>query len=629
MIPHYPFQERSVFVLVWTANPEHRENRKDAGVTPSNRAGTGHRLVYHYIIYPTVIIITLVLATFISVRVLREAVYETHRSDLGVVVRVVRNALTEPALSDTAAAERTLEVLAAETGIRLTLISPTGVVIGDTRADASTMENHATRPEIRHAMVGEEGLSIRFSETIGRDLMYTALPVGDPDETGRYAVIRGALVVEGVEERLALLYRRLLIPGGILLVVALLAATRLSRSMRLSIRELHAAAVAYTQGDLARPIDASGPEELVQLAYTFESMARQLQQRIRQLDDQRRETEEVLNTIREPLLLLDEWTRVQRANQAALRFFGTTSEEIHDRLLLDLFRNSAVDEFVQHVHSSEGVQETEITTFDDRQRRLRVWAIHLTSSTSLLKGNTLMLIRDVTPEYRMDQVRKDFVANVSHELKTPLTMILGAVETLSEIPPDEPGERHRFEEMIANHAARMTTIVEDLLDLARIEQEEKIADKTDVRIDETLQRCVDAIRRRHGVTSDQVTITVPVGLQWYVHEALFEMAVGNLLENAITYSPKGARVTVTAGCAADTLEISVADNGVGIPPQDLERIFERFYRVDPGRSRAKGGTGLGLSIVRHIARVHGGNVSVESSVGSGSTFTIRLPGDQR
>ncbi|MFW6227981.1 MAG: ATP-binding protein [Alkalispirochaeta sp.] len=598
-------------------------------MTPSNRDGTGHRLVYHYIIYPTLMIVTLVLATIISVRVLREAVYEAHRHDLGVVVQVVRNGLSEMALTDAAHADRALRTLAGETGVRLTLIDPEGTVLGDTQANAATMENHATRPEIRHAMMGVDGISIRFSDTIGRDLMYVALPIGEPDASGRFAVIRGALVVEGVEERLASLYRRLLIPGGLLLVVALLAATSLSRSMRLSVRELHAAAVAYAQGDLSRPIDASGPKELVQLAHTFESTARQLQRRIQQIDDQRRETEEVLNTIREPLLLLDEWTRVQRANEAALRFFGTTSDEAQGRLLLDLFRNSAVDEFIRRVHTSDGVQETEITTFDDRQRRLRVWAVHLTSSTSLLKGNTLMLISDVTPEYRMDQVRKDFVANVSHELKTPLTMILGAVETLSEIPPDEPGERHRFEEMIANHAARMTTIVEDLLDLARIEQEERIADKANVRIDETLRRCVDTIRRRHGVTSDQVTLSVPYELRWPVHEALFEMAVGNLLENAITYSPNGARVDVTVGTDGENLEVNVSDNGVGIPPQDLERVFERFYRVDPGRSRAKGGTGLGLSIVRHIARVHGGIVSVESSVGSGSTFTIRIPGEQR
>jgi two-component system phosphate regulon sensor histidine kinase PhoR len=616
-----------------------------------------YRLVSHYLVYPAVIIVTLLLVTVVSVRVLREAVYDTHRRDLQVVVRIIRNVLPPQALTDRSVATAFCLRTAADTGVRITVIGGNGTVLGDSHADAREMENHAGRPEVRQALGGVEGISVRYSATVEQELIYAALPVyrtdapgkngspaavstaapsrndaRTPDSTPVQAVVRGSLVVDDVEARLATLYRRLIIPGILLISAALFAAARLSRAIRTPLRELHAAATAYAAGDLNRPIQPGGPRELTELATTFESMARQLQRRIHELEEQRRETEEVLNTIREPLLLLDAGTRIQRVNAAAVRFLGVPAESVRNRMLLELFRNSAIDAFIREVRETDGVAEREIATFETPERRLRLWAVHLTSETSLLRDQTLLVIRDVTPEYRINQIRKDFVANVSHELKTPLTMIQGAIETLTEISPEDAVERHRFEEMIGTHTARMTTIVEDLLNLARVEQEVHVTVAEEVAIAPLIRDCVTAI------TGDapgpdghsHVSISVPEELTWRVHPTLFPLAVKNLVDNAIRHGEgrADAPVTIAAHTQEDTLVITVADHGAGIPAQEIERIFERFYRVDSGRSRSHGGTGLGLSIVRHVARVHGGTVTVESSPGRGSSFTIRIPGGQ-
>lgn len=588
------------------------------------------RLAYHYAIYPLIIIITLVLTTFINSRVLRDAIYDAHRRDLEVVAHVVRNSLPVTSVDDGAAVDAFVNAVSEGTDIRVTVIDENGVVLGDSHADAASMDNHADRPEVRAALTGAQGINVRYSATLQEQLMYAALPIYAPGTSEVTAVVRSSLIVGDLEARLAMFYRRQTVIGVLLIASALFVAFRLSRSIRLPLRALHTAARAYGEGRLEHEIGVdSGPRELITLAITLESTARNLNARIHELEEQRRETEEFLNTIREPLLLLDRLNRIQRANDAAYRFFSSRETELTNRMLLDVFRNSEIDRFVQGILDSELPGETEITTFETPPRRLRVWAVHLTSETSLLQGQTLLLLRDITPEYRIEQIRKDFVANVSHELKTPLTMIQGAVETLTEIPPEQTTERRRFETMIADHTERMSSIVEDLLDLARIEQDDHASSRETIDIVPIIYGSVATIAARYPDREETISVDAEGPMVWEVDPSLIDLALTNLLDNAVRHTPPETAISVGGVIDADELTLRVHDDGPGIPREEQERIFERFYRVDAGRSRRDGGTGLGLSIVRHIALAHGGAATVDSTVGAGSTFTITIPGGSR
>lgn len=610
----------------------------------TSATGSHHRLLYHYVFYLAILTVAILITTVVNSRMLTETTYRVTRSDLHSVATVVGNLLPTEALQDKAAAQSFCKTAAFDTGTRITLIRPDGTVIGDSAADPETMENHADRPEIRAAMNGTEGISRRYSATVNRTLMYAALPVLVNGEVA--GVVRTSLPVADVEALLRNLYTRTALTAAVLLFLSLLVTTLISRSLRRPLRNLHAAAEAYSRGEFEHDIPITGPRELQNLAVALNSMAQELRRRIEEVEAQRRETEEVLNTIREPLILLDDQLRIRRVNLAAIRLAGTEHGTLLNRPLLEVFRNAELEAFAEELlgtaardHAAPpddaggpdhtgSREETEIIYYGEPESRLRVWGTRLTSPGAVLQGTVLILMRDVTQEHRVDQIRKDFVANVSHELKTPLTMITGAVETLEEIE-GENDSRSRFQRMITENAQRMEAIIEDLLSLARIEQTELATlPKRSVPVKRILEEAREVVRTGHPEAKAVISLEAPTELSVSVHPALLVQAVGNLLNNSVKYADPEVQITLSARRRDDGVIIEISDNGWGIPLRDQERIFERFYRVDRSRSRESGGTGLGLSIVRHVVRLHGGNVELESSPGAGSTFTIILPGEQ-
>ncbi|MFP4407064.1 MAG: sensor histidine kinase [Spirochaetaceae bacterium] len=325
-------------------------------------------------------------------------------------------------------------------------------------------------------------------------------------------------------------------------------------------------------------------------------------------------------------MLLDEELRVQRLNMAAAHLAGLDSPEIIGRRLIEVFRSAALDEFARSVASSAVQEETTLVHYGARESRLNVWGLKLTSQGSLLQGHILLLMRDVSREQRVERIRRDFVSNVSHELKTPLTMIKGAVETLQDLSEESDETRSRFERMIESHTDRMIAIVEDLLSLARIEQSEASEvpfQKSGVRdlFDEAVSATEPLLRER----SASVEIDAPEELTVNAHPHLLIQALTNLIDNGVKYSDPGGTVRLRGRRENGVIRLEVEDTGWGIPVRDQERVFERFYRVDRSRTRERGGTGLGLSIVRHVALMHGGTVSLKSTPGEGSTFSIQLP----
>ena len=589
------------------------------------RSGGRSRLFYYYAFYVLVIVSVLVVTTAINTRILRESTYEVTRSDLHALAATLRNVIPEDALGSGPAAQAFCEAVAPGTGTRITIIRPDGKVLGDSAEDPAVMENHRGRPEIRAALDGREGVSLRYSDTVEDTLMYAALPILREGEVA--AVLRASLPVADVEALLGALYRRIAVATVILLLAALAATLLISRSLRRPLRDLHEGAGRLSAGDLEHRIPVHGPRELRDLEVALNSMARQLGTRLRELEGQRRETDEVLNTIKEPLIVADNELRLQRVNLAAARLAAAAARPLLGRPLLEVFRNAELHSIARDLAAGGHPEERDIVYYGPQEVQLQIWGVRLDSPGSVLHGSVLLLMRDVTQERRIDQMRRDFVANVSHELKTPLTMIRGAVETLQEMPTDGGEGRHRFQHMIAANVNRMEQMIEDLLSLARIERSESEAPATQgTLVDELFAESVEVAVSQFGHDRSRMVTECPKDLTADVHPALMIQALVNLLDNALTYSERDKTVQLTAKREDNAVVVTVADEGWGIPLRHQDRVFERFYRVDQSRSRESGGTGLGLSIVRHIVALHGGSVTLDSRPGEGSTFTIHLPG---
>ncbi|MBU1857088.1 MAG: ATP-binding protein, partial [Verrucomicrobia bacterium] len=313
-------------------------------------------------------------------------------------------------------------------------------------------------------------------------------------------------------------------------------------------------------------------------------------------------------------------------NHAAARLLDLAPEQAQGRSIQEAVRNRDLQAFISATLAGTGPAEDEIVIYGNEERFIQLHGTTLTDIAGYNIG-ALIVLNDITRLKRLETVRRDFVANVSHELKTPITALKGCVETLSDTKPIDPVENSRFLAMMARQVARMEALVEDLLSLSRIEFD---AERKHVALDrgaisEVLQRAAQSFATAAVAKSISLVVECPAEVKAPINVALLEQAVGNLLDNAIKFSANGTRILVSGRLTGNDVEIQVTDQGLGIEKKHLSRLFERFYRVDQARSRALGGTGLGLAIVKHIALAHRGTVTVASEPGQGSTFTIRIP----
>jgi len=507
---------------------------------------------------------------------------------------------------------------------RLTVILTGGEVLGDSDEDPERMENHANRPEVREAIARGRGTAIRPSTTLGIYMMYVAIPLKRDEQV--VAVVRAAVPLGAVNRALAAVYLRVLMGG---LVVALAAAgvgMLVSRRISGPLKEMKAGADRFAQGDFAHKVLVPETEELAGLAETLNRMAAQLDEKIRTIGRERREQEAVLASMVEGVLAVDAQGRVLSLNQAAAAMLGADPDAAVGRPIQEVVRNADLERLLRAALDGEVPVEGEMTLRLDSERVFQVRGAPLRDADGQKIG-ALVVLHDVTRLMRLERMRRDFVANVSHELKTPVTSIQGFVETLREGAVNDPAKASQFLEIVGRQAERLNALIEDLLGLSRIERESEAQrierQKTNLRdvVEAAAAGCSPKAKGR------SVTVrTVAPDVLWAdVDARMIEQAVGNLLDNAIKFSPPGSAVEVEAETDGKEIRIRVRDSGCGVAPEHLDRIFERFYRVDKGRSRDLGGTGLGLAIVKHILQAHGGRVSVQSAPGQGSTFTLHLP----
>jgi two-component system phosphate regulon sensor histidine kinase PhoR len=505
------------------------------------------------------------------------------------------------------------------------VILPSGQVLGDSEENPARMENHGDRPEVQSALQGRLGTSGRYSFTLGHDRMYVAIPL---KEQGRIVgVVRASLPMTAISQALRALYWKMALGG--LVIVLLLAALSLFISQRISrpLEDLKRGALRFAGGDLSRRLPVPAADELGSLAEAFNHMAEQLEDRINALIRQGQLQEAVLSSMVEGVLAVDADQRLITLNRAAAQLLGADYVTSQDRSIQEVVRDPQLQSFITRIIFAREPVEGEVAL----QQGEQVIQAHGTflKDTRGTDIGFLIVLHDVTHLRRLEMTRRDFVANVSHELKTPITSIKGFVETLLGGALREPENAENFLRIIARQTDRINEIIDDLLSLSRIERdaEQGRVFLTTGRLKGVMESALQVCAAKAAAKDIAISLDCPEELRARINAPLLEQALVNLIDNAVKYSPPGRAVRVEGERQGAEVVVRVRDQGLGIETNQISRIFERFYRVDAGRSRKVGGTGLGLAIVKHIAQALGGRVTVDSTPGQGSVFALHLLAD--
>ena len=512
---------------------------------------------------------------------------------------------------------------------RVTVINPDGRVLGDSYESGDALlrlDNHATRPEVRQALTDGIGSSIRFSDTVGIRMLNLALPVRSQSPESRLlGVVRLSLPLMDIEARHRALRGLLAAALGGAFLLSLAVSYLVAQSITRPLGAMVAAARRMACGEFQEKIRARSNDEVADLAGVLNQMAAAIAETIQALKDDRAKMAATLTAMQEGVIVLASDGTVRLINPAMERMVGRREAEVLGRTYLEVIRQPRLNEFITEALSQGLASSTEITLGAGPERTFQVQASLLVQGSGQSPG-LVLVFHDITDLRRLEQVRKDFVANVSHELRTPLTAIKGYAEALQDASQDDPAQRSRFLEIIRTHTDRLNLIITDLLLLSKIESGQIPLKREPVKLPALVDRTLGLLRRLIEQKQHKVVTAIPGGLPPILgDEERLGQVFTNLLDNAIKYTPDHGTITLAAEVVQDAVEVSVEDTGIGIPPQDLPRIFERFYRVDKARSRELGGTGLGLAIVKHLVEGHGGSVSVESLPGQGTRFRVRLP----
>ncbi len=579
--------------------------------------------VYPY--YLIIIVGSLISAAFYASGQMRDVYREEITKNLEAVAKLTRNQL-HPVFrfENNRQIDSLCKLLGKESQSRITIVDSNGRVLGDSDIDPTLMENHRNRTEIAQALGGEVSAASRYSNTLQQNMIFVAVPVESDGEI--IGAVRAGLPVTSIEGVLASFNKRMIWSGLIISILATLLSLIIFRRLSRPLADLKAGAERFAQGEFTAKIAVPDSEEIGSLAESMNSMAAQLNQRIGIIVRQSNEQEALLSSMVEGVLAVDINDNIINLNQAAAKLFNIEPGQALKRSVYEIIRHAELQDFVKTTFSSPDPVEKEIIIQSEPDKILQAHGSVMHDAKGEPVGAVIVL-NDVSNLKKLENIRRDFVANVSHELKTPITSIKGFVETLIDGPLENPEETRRFLNIIVNQTDRLNSIVDDLLTLSRIEKE---FEKHEIELNplplwEVLTAAVQACEAAATAKGIQINLEGDNAIVADVNKRQLEQAVINLIDNAVKYSDSHSKIRVKVGSDNRGIEIAVIDQGSGIDKKHLPRIFERFYRVDKSRSRDIGGTGLGLAIVKHIAIAHGGSVSVESTPGQGSVFTIHLP----
>lgn len=513
---------------------------------------------------------------------------------------------------------------AESTELRITIIGGDGLVLADSHQNPEAMNNHADRPEIIGAMKDDYGTSIRNSATMAYEMMYTAVKINFAD--GTPGTLRIARSLADVDGSIQVITRSSLLICGILLIIIGWISFMLAGNVSSILQKISSTSRHYASGNFDKKLMIARPYEISRIADDLNLMGEQLKERIATIEAGKSELHLILNNMTEAVLFADKNLHVLRVNGAAEELFNIKESAQHGKSILEIFMNSQLNDFAEKL-LKEGRQRVEVLSFElPKPVHLEVSGTVLYDAGGENISSLLLVMHDITRSKQLEQMRKDFVANVSHELKTPVTLIKGYIETLLDSPAGAPDRTKEFLEIMEKHSLRIEAIITDLLTLSGIEKgdgEELITESIPAidLITSAVSSCIGNAEEKNITISIDCNESIIMN----VYPLMAEQAIINLIDNAVKYSSSGTEVRVKAAASSDGKTcLSVKDQGCGISKEQQDRIFERFYRVDKARSRDSGGTGLGLSIVRHIALSHNGSITVASKPGKGAEFTLCL-----
>ncbi|MGO4185277.1 two-component system histidine kinase PnpS [Paenibacillus sp. TAF43_2] len=509
-------------------------------------------------------------------------------------------------------------------GARVTFIRNDGVVLGDSNGDPRDMDNHLNRAEIKEALATGTGRSIRASETVKQNMMYVAIPVTvvpgqAPD------VIRLAMSLKEVDESIRQLTMMLFLGLLVLFLIAAFISYRLALGLTKPLEQITKVAKRIKNMDYLARVKVTKQDEIGELGNAINAMADSLQIQMTRIQQNENQLESVLDNMINGIVMIDLNGKIVLMNRRAEEVLGFSARELVGRHYAEAKQQYELSQMIQEGLKSKQHLREEITFYFPEERLLELNLVPIHPEGNDFSG-VLLVLQDVSAIRRLERMRSEFVANVSHELKTPITAVKGFAETLLGGAVNDEETARSFLQIIFDESDRLNRLIGDILELSKIESRRVPLVFSPVEVDTFVHKSIklmesEAVRKRI-----ELSMNIEPGLYVEADEDRLRQIIMNLLSNGINYTPEGGRVSLKVEALGDDhIRIQISDSGIGIPKKDLPRIFERFYRVDKARSRSSGGTGLGLSIVKHLVELHKGTIAVTSDVGVGSTFTIELP----
>jgi len=574
-----------------------------------------------FLTYVLVVFICLGLVGIITSISLKRFYQHRIANELETSAILVKNILNESL--ETQDLQNSVLELSSQIGTRITVVDSEGNVLSDSDEDPAKMGNHRNRPEIKVALANQTGQSIRFSNTIKIDMMYVAVPIKKKDEIS--GAVRLAFPLTKIKEKLSNIYKIIiysLLIGGL---ISLALGALVGRSFSTPLSEMKSLAQNIIHGDFRHRIRIKSKDEIGQLAEGLMEMSEQLERKIKAITEDKNKMEAILSSMREGVIVLDKNENILLFNSSLYQMLELRSENCIGRPFWEIISSNEINSILKQTLKKKDSLSSQVSILRPEARNIQIQTSPINDNLGRLLG-VVGVFHDITNLKKLEKARSEFVANVSHELKTPITSIIGFVETLRNGAVDDLKKRDEFLNIIQTQSQRLVNLLNDILSLSRIEFREIEMNFQPVSIKEIFDNTSAFYRNKIESKKQSLQIDMPSKLPPVLSDPeMIAQVFSNLIDNAIKFTPEKGKIVVRAQETDDFIRIDVSDTGIGIAEKHLPRLFERFYRVDKARSREMGGTGLGLAIVKHIIQAHGGKVGVESELGKGSRFFFTLP----
>ena len=576
-----------------------------------------------------VLLLGVIISGLLSARIVKKNLLSDIEKSLTTEAALVRELLGESLINNSNDIGIYVGKIKQTANSRITIVDVMGNVIIDTDKEYSEMENHAGRPEVAAALKGEAGSSIRYSSTLSVDFIYVAQPILKGSSI--IGAVRLSKPLYEVKNMLNSLYINVFIAVLIGIFVASVLGYKMAMNITKPVKEITYTASRIAKGQFDRRINITSRNEIGILADSINDMASKLRDTITSLQDKNIKLESIMSSMINGIIAIDNSEKILFINHVAESLLGITGGEITGKHLLQVVRNNSIDNYFKKMLKDKEFFNTEVNLNDSNEKILKFHANSIKQNGENGIEGIIITIQDVTELRKLERVRTEFIANVSHELKTPLTSIKGFTETLKSFDFDDKQDAIRFLNIIEDEADRLYRLINDILSLSELEQKKTKTVKEKIDIEKAVEEVLSVLKSQSDKKNIELSAKIQEGLESISGDGdKFKQMLINLIDNAVKYTPENGKVSIEAykqshNADLDKLIIKVKDNGIGIPKQHIPRLFERFYRVDKARSRSIGGTGLGLAIVKHIVILFNGEIEVTSEVGKGTEFRIILP----